>query len=141
MVISTLSRLPGGASGLLRKRTFPTTEFDWDVVGVLFRAKKAKRSPEPTTAATSTAIKTMYRGLRCLAGCTKTLAGVFVPGLGNETLPGPLPARAVASVCLSFADGVGAEGDEVIAVGEHWDDDGVKDAGVISCGREGCSEL
>src|SRR6266487_2093898 len=100
MVISTLSRLPGGASGLLRKRTFPTTEFDRDVVGVLFRAKKAKRSPEPTAAATSTAIKTMYRGLRCLAGRTKTLAGVFVPELGNESLPVPLPARIVDGVCL-----------------------------------------
>ena len=133
--------LPGGAFGLLRKRTCPTTAIDGGVVVVLCKVKKAKSSPEPAKAATSKAIETMERVLRCLAGCALKLAGAFVPGLGNETLPGPLPARAVASVCLSFADGVGAEGDEVIAVGEHWDDDGVKDAGVISCGREGCSEL
>src|SRR6266852_4773178 len=104
MVIFTSSMLPGGAFGLLRKRTFPTTEFDWDVVVVLFRARKAKRSPEPTTAATSKAIKTMYRVLRCLAGCAKTLAGVFVSGLGNETLPGLLLSRVAEGICLSFAD-------------------------------------
>ena len=69
MVISTSSRLPRGAFGLLRKRTCPTTEFDGDGDGVvvLSRAKKAKRKTEPTTAATSKEIKTMWV-LRCLAG-------------------------------------------------------------------------
>ncbi len=90
--------LPGGALGLLRKLTFPTTEFDWDAVVVLFRAKKAKSSPEPATAATSKAIKIMYRGLRCLAGCAKALAGVITPGLGNASLPGLLPARIAEGV-------------------------------------------
>ena len=91
-------------------------------------------SPEPATVATSKAIKTMYRVLRCLAGCAMTLAGVFVPGLGNETPPGPLLVGVVARVCLSFADGV-------IGEGENWNDDGVKGAGVIPGCREGCSEV
>lgn len=133
--------LPGGAAGLLRKRTFPTTRFDWGVVVVLFRATKAKRSPEPATAATSKAIKTMYRVLRCLAGCAKALAGVFVPGLGNESLPGLLPARIVEGVCLSLADGANAEGNEPSGGGENWTEAGGKGAGVIPNGQEGCSGL
>src|SRR5271157_5409232 len=128
--------LPGGALGLLKKRTLPTTEFDGDGVVVLFKAKKAKRRPEPATAATSKAIKTMYRDLRCLAGCAKTLAGVFVLGLRNESLPGLLPARIVEGVCLSFADGANAEGDEPIGGGDNWNEDGGKGAGVIPSGRE-----
>ena len=132
---------PGGAFGLLRKRTFPTAEFDWDVVVVLFRAMKAKRSPEPTTTATSKAIETMYKVLRCLAGCAKTLAGVFVPGLRNESLPGLLSASVVERICLSFADGVNVEDDEPSGGGENWNEDGGKGAGVIPTGREGCSEL
>jgi len=141
MVISTSSMLPGGAFGLLRKVTCPTIEFDGGEVVVLFRVKKAMSSPEPATVATSKAIKTMYRVLRCLAGCAMTLAGMFVPGLGNETLPGLLLAGVVARVCLSFADCVIVEGDEVIGGGENWNDDGVKGAGVIPGGREGCSEV
>jgi len=43
------------------------TEFDGDGVVVLSRAKKAKRRPEPTIAATSKVIKTR-RVLRCLVG-------------------------------------------------------------------------
>ena len=157
MVISTSSRLPRGAFGLLRKRTCPTTEFDRDDVVVPFGTKKAKRRPEPTTAATSKAIKTM-RVLRRLAaggeaaggstaggaiweGCAMTLAGVFVPGFGNKRLAGPLSAGAVKGVCLSFADGVNAEGNEMIGGGEDWNENGVKGAGVIPSGWEGCSGL
>ena len=132
---------PGGAFGLLRKRTFPTAEFDWDVVVVLFRAMKAKRSPEPTTAATSEAIKTTYRVLRCFADFAMTLAGVFVTGPGNETLPGLPSARVVARVGLSFADVVYSEADELIGDGENWDEVGVKGAGVVPGGREGRSGL
>src|SRR3989442_691999 len=114
--------LPGTAFGLLRKRTCPTTEFDGGGVVLPFRVKKAMSSPEPTTAATSKAIKTMYKVLRFLAGCAMTLG-------------------VVARVCLSFADGVNVEGDEVIGGGENWNDDGVKGVGVIPGGREGCCEL
>ena len=134
MVIFTSSMLPGAALGLLRKWTFPTTAFDWDVVGVLFRVKKAKRRPEPATAATSKAIKTMYSVLRCLAGCVKTLAGVFVPGLRNESLPALLPARILEGVCLSFVGGSSAVVDESI-----WGGENCKGAGVIPRGREDCS--
>ena len=130
MVISTSSMLPGGAPGLLRKLTFPTTGFDWDDVVVLLRAKKAKSSPETATAATSKAIKTMYRGLRCLAGCVKTLEGVIAPGLGNESLPGLLPARIAEGVCLSFAVGAKAEGD-------NWTEGCEKGAGAFPSDREG----
>src|SRR6266516_434300 len=157
MVISTSSRLPRGAFGLLRKRTCPTTEFDGDGVVVLPWVKKAKRRPEPTTAATSKAIKTM-RVLRRLAGggeaasgrttgrdtwegCGMTLTGVFVPGFGNKRLTGPLSAGAVKGVCLSFADGVNAEGNEMIGGGEDWNENGVKGSGVIPSGWEGCSGL
>jgi len=124
---------------------------------VLPWVKKAKRRPEPTTAATSKAIKTM-RVLRRLAGggeaaggrtaggdtwegCGMTLAGVFVPGFGNKRLAGPLSAGAVKGVCLSFADGVNAEGNEMIGGGEDWNENGVKGAGVIPSGWEGCSGL
>lgn len=130
----TSSIVPGGAFGLLRKRTFPTTEFDCDGVVVLFRFKKVKRSPEPTTTATSKAIKVIKRVLRCLAGCAMLMAGVFVSGLGNEVLPGPPPAGAVARILLSFSD-------EMIEGGENGDEDGAKGAGVITRGREDCSEL
>ena len=127
--------------GLLRKRAFPTTEFGGDGVVDVLRAKKAKRSPEPTTAATSKSIKTMYKVLRCLTGCTKMLVGVFAPGLRNESLPGLLPASAVEGVCLSFADGVNVEGDKPAEEGEKGNEDGGKDVGAIPSGQEGCNGL
>ena len=158
MVITASSIFPGGAFGLLRKRTCPTTGFDGAGVAILFGRKKAKRRPEPTKAATSKATETMCRGLCCLAdgcgaagrrtaggdtwdGCAMTLSGVFVPGFGNKRLPGLLSVGAVKGVCPSFADGVHAEGDEMIGGGEDWNEKGVKDAGVIPSGWEGCSGL
>jgi len=158
MVITASSTFPGGAFGLLRKRTCPTTEFDGVGVVVLFGRKKAKRRPEATMVATSKAIETMCRGLCCLAGgCgavgsrtaggdtwerwAMTLAGVFVAEFGNRRLPGLLSAGAVKGVCPSFADGVNAESDEMIGGGEDWNEKGVKDAGVIPSGWEGCSGL
>ncbi len=60
-----------------------------------------------------------------------------MPGFRNETLPGLLSA----GVCLSFVDDVNAEGDETAGGGENWNEDGVKDAGVIPSGQEGCSGL
>src|SRR6266496_254952 len=157
MVISTSSRLPGGAFGLLRKRTCPTTAFDGDDVVVPFGTKKAKRRPEPTTAATSKASKTR-RVLPRLAGggesaggstaggaiwegCALTLAGVFVPGFGNKRLPGLRSVGAVKGVCLSFADGVNAEGTEMRGGGEECNENGVTGAGVIPSGWEGWSGL
>ena len=68
-----------------------------------FRVKKAMSSPEPATAATSKAIMTMYRVLRCLAGCAMMLAGVFVPGLVNETPPGLLPVGVETAILCVFA--------------------------------------
>lgn len=65
-----------------------------------------------------------------------TLAGVFVPGFVNDTLPGLLSAGVIEGVCPSFA-----EGDEMIGEDENWNEDGVKDAGVIPGGQEGCSGL
>ena len=141
MVIFTSSMLPGGALGLLRKRAFPTTEFGCGGVVVLFRAKKAKRSPEPTTVVTSKATKAMYKVLRCLAGCAKMLVGVFVPGLMNESLPGLLSSKVLARVDLSFADAEYSEGVEPSGGGENWNEDSGKGAGVIATGREGCSGL
>ena len=70
-----------------------------------------------------------------------TLAGVFVAEFGNRRLPGLLSAGAVKGVCPSFADGVNAESDEMIGGGEDWNEKGVKDAGVIPSGWEGCSGL
>lgn len=107
----------------------------------LSRAKKAKSSPEPTTAATSKAIKTMYTVLRCLAGCIKMLVGVFAPGLRNESLSGLLPASAVEGVCLSFAAGVNVEGDEPVGGGEDGNENGGRDVGAIPSGQEGCNGL
>ncbi len=74
-------------------------------------------------------------------GCAMTLAGVFVPGFGNKRLPGLLSVGAVKGVCLSFAGGVNAEGNEMIGGGEDWNENGVKGAGVIPSGWEGCSGL
>ena len=160
-VIFTSSRLPGGAFELLRKRTCPTTGLDGDGVGVdgvvvLFRAKKEKSRPEPATATTSKAIKNM-RILRCLTGgcdaggrttggdtwegCARTLVGVVVPGFWNTRFPGLLSAGAVKGVCLSFAEGANAEGDEMIGEGEDWNENGVKGVGVMPIDWEGCSGL
>ncbi len=130
------------------------TGFDGDCVVVLSRAKKAKRRPEPATAATSKAIKTRWV-LCCLAlaggcdaaggdtweGCAVTLVGAFVPGFGNKGLSGLLSAGAVKGVCLSVADDVNAEGNEMIGGGVDWNENGVKGAGVILSGWEGCSGL
>lgn len=103
------------------------TEFDGDGVVVLSRAKKAKRRPEPTRAATSKVIKTR-RVLRCLVGgCDGaggdtwggwdvTLVGVCEPGLGNERLSGLLSTGAAKEVCLFVAGGVNAEGNELAGV-------------------------
>ena len=68
-----------------------------------------------------------------------TLVGVFVPGLGNKTLPVLLPANIVERVCPSFADGVNVEGGEPSEGGENWNEEGGRGAGVIPGGREGCS--
>ena len=70
-----------------------------------------------------------------------TLSGVYVPGLGNETLPVLLPASIVERVCPSIADGVNVEGEEPSEGGENWNEDDGKGAGVIPDGREGCSGL
>jgi hypothetical protein len=105
------------------------TEFDGDGVVVLSRAKKAKRRPEPTIAATSKVIKTR-RVLRCLVGgCdgaggdtwdgwAVTLVGVCEPGLGNERLSGLLSTGVAAAkeVCLFIVGGVNAEGNELAGV-------------------------
>ncbi len=125
------------------------TEFDGDGVGVLFRAKKAKRRPEPTTATTSKASKIRkvlrWRAGGCGAaggdsggGCAVTLVGGFVPGLGNKELPGLLAAGVVKGVWLPVADGVNAEGNALTVGGKDWNETGDKGAGVIPSGGEGC---
>jgi hypothetical protein len=77
----------------------------------------------------------------CGYGCGIAPAGVFAPGFGNEALAGQLSVGVAKRVCLSFADGVKKEGDELIAGGEDRDGDDVKGAGVSPSGREGCSGL
>ena len=128
------------------------TEFDGDGVVDLSRAKKAKRRPEPITAATSKVIKTR-RVLRCLVGgCDGAsgdtwdggavmMVGVCVPGFGDERLSGLLSAGAAKGVCPLVADGVSAEGNELIGEDEDGNENGVKGAGVIPSGREGWSGL
>ena len=103
------------------------TEFDGGDVGVLFWAKKAKRRPEPTIAATSKVIKIRRVLRRLLGGCdgaggdtwdgwAVTLVGVCEPGLGNERLSGLLSTGVAKEVCLFVAGGVNAEGNELAGV-------------------------
>ena len=115
---------------------------------------RAKRRPEPATAAASKAskvIKTM-RVLRAIGagaspgegtwdGCALTPVGAFAAAFGDKGLSGLLSAGAVKGVCLSLAGGVNAEGDEVIGGCEGWNENGVKGTGVIPNGWEGCSGL
>ena len=124
-----------------------------DDVVVLFKVKKVKRRPEPTTTATSKATRTMWILLLLADGitaggdtntwddCAMSRVGVFVAECWNKRSPGLLSAETVKGVCLSFADGMNAEGDETMGEGAGWNEKGVKGALVLSSGQEGCSGL
>jgi hypothetical protein len=128
------------------------TELDGDGVVGLFRAKKAKRRPELTTTATRKMMKTR-RVLRCLVGgCggaggdtrdggVEMLVGGSVSGFGIEKLSGLMAVGDVEGFCLLVAGGVNVEGSKVIGGDEDGNEEGVKGAGVIPSGREGCSGL